>query len=49
MGEPNSAMASALSRIFVYFNNDQGGYALANSQTLRTLLAPGVAAEKKAA
>jgi uncharacterized protein YecE (DUF72 family) len=25
--------------IYVYFNNDQGGYAIKNAQTLRTLLA----------
>jgi len=27
--------------IYVYFNNDQGGYAIKNAQTLHTLLQPG--------
>jgi uncharacterized protein YecE (DUF72 family) len=39
----------ALSRIFVYFNNDQAGYSLGNSQTLRTLVARGFAVQNKAA
>jgi uncharacterized protein YecE (DUF72 family) len=38
-----------LSRSFVYFNNDQGGDALADSQTLRAMVAPGFAAPPKAA
>jgi len=30
-----------VTRIFVYFNNDQGGYAISNSQKLRTVIGDG--------
>ena len=38
-----------VARIFVYFNNDQGGFAISNSQTLRTLIGGGLVPAHKVA